>query len=115
MTAIGYGSARTVANYSPGLTHLCIIQAGQTALMLAVSHGRLDMVQLLLEAGSDVNLQDFDGSTALMCATEHNHLDIVKTLLRHDRINVLLKDHVSGRKAGNRMDSVLFFFWSVTL
>ena len=43
-------------------------QHGQTALMLAVSHGRLDMVQLLVEAGADVNIRDEDGSTALMCA-----------------------------------------------
>ena len=33
-------------------------QAGQTALMLAVSHGKLEMVKLLLEAGTDVNIQD---------------------------------------------------------
>merc|ERR1719430_1150831 len=46
-------------------------QHGQTALMLAVSHGRLDMVQLLTEAGADVNIRDEDGSTALMCAAEH--------------------------------------------
>ena len=32
-------------------------QHGQTALMLAVSHGRLDMVKLLLEAGADINIQ----------------------------------------------------------
>ena len=33
-------------------------QAGQTALMLAVSHGRLEMVKHLLEAAADVNIQD---------------------------------------------------------
>ena len=33
------------------------LQHGQTALMLAVSHGRLDMVKLLLEAGADINIQ----------------------------------------------------------
>ncbi|XP_032455973.1 KN motif and ankyrin repeat domain-containing protein 2-like isoform X1 [Nasonia vitripennis] len=54
---------------------------GQTALMLAVSHGRKDMSRLLLEAGAAVNLQDEDGSTALMCAAEHGHADIVRLLL----------------------------------
>lgn len=34
------------------------MQAGQTALMLAVSRGKVRMVQLLLQAGADVNLQD---------------------------------------------------------
>lgn len=54
---------------------------GQTALMLAVSHGRLDMVKMLLEAGADINIQDEDGSTALMCAAEHGHIEIVKHFL----------------------------------
>lgn len=53
----------------------------QTALMLAVSHGNLDMVQILIEAGADINIQDEDGSTALMCAAEHGKIDIVKLLL----------------------------------
>ena len=57
-------------------------QHGQTALMLAVSHGRLDTVRLLLAAGADVNIQDDDGSTALMCAAEHGHLAIVRQLLQ---------------------------------
>ncbi|XP_056132745.1 KN motif and ankyrin repeat domain-containing protein 4 [Lampris incognitus] len=56
-------------------------QAGQTALMLAVSHGRVAMVKLLLTCGSDVNAQDRDGSTALMCACEHGHTRIVRQLL----------------------------------
>lgn len=44
---------RTVHNY-----HSITFQAGQTALMLAVSRGKVRMVQLLLQAGADVNVQD---------------------------------------------------------
>lgn len=29
----------------------------QTALMLAVSHGNLDMVQMLVKSGADINIQ----------------------------------------------------------
>ncbi|XP_071800214.1 uncharacterized protein [Asterias amurensis] len=68
-------------------------QAGQTALMLAVSHGRLDMVKLLLDAGTDVNIQDEDGSTALMCASEHGHQEIVKVLLAHPQCDPALLDN----------------------
>merc|ERR1719499_2984699 len=68
-------------------------QHGQTALMLAVSHGRLDMVDLLLEGGADVNIRDEDGSTALMCAAEHGHMEIVKLLMRHPDININATDN----------------------
>ncbi|KAM5238009.1 KN motif and ankyrin repeat domain-containing protein 3 [Ctenodactylus gundi] len=56
-------------------------QTGQTALMLAISHGRQDMVAALLECGADVNAQDADGATALMCASEYGRLDTVRLLL----------------------------------
>ncbi|KAM4676833.1 KN motif and ankyrin repeat domain-containing protein 2 isoform 2-T6 [Discoglossus pictus] len=68
-------------------------QAGQTALMLAVSHGRLDVVRALLGCGADVNVQDHDGSTALMCACEHGHADIVSLLLAVPACDVALTDN----------------------
>lgn len=67
-------------------------QAGQTALMLAVSHGRMDMVQSLLAQGAQVNLQDDEGSTALMCASEHGHADIVRLLLSQPDCDATLTD-----------------------
>nr|XP_010598310.1 KN motif and ankyrin repeat domain-containing protein 1 isoform X1 [Loxodonta africana] len=68
-------------------------QAGQTALMLAVSHGRIDMVKGLLACGADVNVQDDEGSTALMCASEHGHVEIVKLLLAQPGCNGHLEDN----------------------
>ncbi|KAK1796716.1 hypothetical protein P4O66_009737, partial [Electrophorus voltai] len=56
-------------------------QSGQTALMLAVSHGRAAMVQVLLKFKADANVQDHEGSTALMSACEHGHTEIVTMLL----------------------------------
>ncbi|XP_054468966.1 KN motif and ankyrin repeat domain-containing protein 1-like [Anoplopoma fimbria] len=67
-------------------------QAGQTALMLAVSHGRMDMVQALLAQGAEVNLQDDEGSTALMCSSEHGHADIVRLLLAQPDCDATLTD-----------------------
>uniref|UniRef100_A0A8C1S3M1 KN motif and ankyrin repeat domains 4 n=1 Tax=Cyprinus carpio TaxID=7962 RepID=A0A8C1S3M1_CYPCA len=69
-------------------------QSGQTALMLAVSHGRTMMVQVLLDCGADVNIQDRDGSTALMCACEHGHTEIVKILLDRPECDISLTDKV---------------------
>ncbi|XP_014326532.1 KN motif and ankyrin repeat domain-containing protein 4 [Xiphophorus maculatus] len=67
-------------------------QAGQTALMLAVSHGRVAMVKLLLSCGADVNAQDSEGSTALMCASEHGHTHIACLLLETGRCDIGLTD-----------------------
>lgn len=68
-------------------------QAGQTALMLAVSHGRTEMVKALLACGADASVQDDDGSTALMCACEHGHGEIVALLLATSACNVTLADN----------------------
>ncbi|XP_076347288.1 uncharacterized protein LOC143245160 isoform X2 [Tachypleus tridentatus] len=67
-------------------------QNGQTALMLAVSHKRVETVKMLLEVGAEVNLQDNDGSTALMCAAEHGHMELVKLLLSHPDCDPYLTD-----------------------
>uniref|UniRef100_A0A8C2ZH36 KN motif and ankyrin repeat domains 4 n=1 Tax=Cyclopterus lumpus TaxID=8103 RepID=A0A8C2ZH36_CYCLU len=77
-----------------GDVNACSRQAGQTALMLAVSHGRVAMVKLLLSCGTDVNAQDREGSTALMCASEHGHTNIVHMLLETGRCDTGLVDKV---------------------
>ncbi|CAF1279168.1 unnamed protein product [Rotaria sp. Silwood1] len=67
--------------------------SNQTALMLAVKHGKVDLVELLLENGAAVNLQDIDGSTALMCAVEHGNINIVKLLLTRPECDVNITDN----------------------
>nr|XP_022914795.1 KN motif and ankyrin repeat domain-containing protein 1-like [Onthophagus taurus] len=90
-------------------------QHGQTALMLAVSHGRLDMVTMLIDAGADINIQDEDGSTALMCAAEHGHVEIVKYFLSQSECDSSISD-VDGStalkiamEAGHRHIGVLLY------
>ena len=73
----------------------CSAQAGQTALMLAVSHGRVDVVKALLACEADVNVQDDDGSTALMCACEQGHKEITGLLLAVPSCDIALTDRVS--------------------
>jgi ankyrin repeat protein len=70
-------------------------EARQTALMLAVSHGRLENTRLLLKHGAEVNAKDEDGSTALMCAAEHGHVEILKLLLQQKTCDATLADAVS--------------------
>lgn len=66
--------------------------------MLAVSHGRLDMTKLLLNAGAAINIQDEDGSTALMCAAEHGHIELVKLLLSQPDCDTTILD-IDGSSA----------------
>ncbi|XP_026884993.2 KN motif and ankyrin repeat domain-containing protein 1a isoform X1 [Electrophorus electricus] len=79
--------------FSKGDVNAKASQAGQTGLMLAVSHGRMDMVKALLACGADVNIQDDEGSTALMCASEHGHVEIVKLLLAQPGCDATLSDN----------------------
>ncbi|NWX37063.1 KANK3 protein, partial [Notiomystis cincta] len=78
--------------FSMGNVNAKASQAGQTALMLAVSHGRQEMVEALLACGADVNLQDEEGSTALMCACEHGRVETVKLLLAQPTCNTSIVD-----------------------
>lgn len=64
--------------------------------MLAVSHGRVDVVKALLACEVDVNMQDEDGSTALMCACEHGHKEITGLLLAVPACDISLTDRVSA-------------------
>ncbi|CAG9828437.1 unnamed protein product [Diabrotica balteata] len=88
---------------------------GQTALMLAVSHNRLNMVKMLLEAGADINIQDEDGSTALMCGAEHGHIEIVKHFLSQPDCNSTIIDMdgstalAIAMEAGHRHIGVLLY------
>lgn len=61
--------------------------------MLAISHGRQDMVAALLACGADVNAQDADGATALMCASEYGRLDMVQLLLAQPGCDPALLDN----------------------
>jgi ankyrin repeat protein len=39
-------------------------------------------VELLLNAGADVNLKDYNGDTALIYAAKRGHIDIVELLIK---------------------------------
>jgi len=78
--------------------------------MLASSRGREDVVEMLLEAGADVNAQDDDGSTALMCAAEHGCISIVKMLLAHPDCDPTLQDNVRSLSLIYCLTDLLSYF-----
>uniref|UniRef100_A0A667ZT22 Uncharacterized protein n=1 Tax=Myripristis murdjan TaxID=586833 RepID=A0A667ZT22_9TELE len=67
-------------------------QTGQTALQLAVRHGRVVMVRLLLSCGADTNIQDSQGTTALMFACERGYTHIARLLLERSHCDLNLTD-----------------------
>ncbi|XP_016098631.1 KN motif and ankyrin repeat domain-containing protein 4-like [Sinocyclocheilus grahami] len=81
-----------------GDVNACVGQVGQTALHLAVRHGCVPMVRLLLEQGADPNAQDRAGTTPLISACDRGHINIVQILLQEMNCDVNLKDK-GGRSA----------------
>lgn len=73
---------------------LPVLQTGQTALHLAVRHGRVVMVRLLLSYGADANIQDSQGTTALMFASERGHTHVARLLLERSQCDLTLTDKV---------------------
>jgi len=52
-------------------------------LFWASAGRRVEVVQLLLERGTDVNAQTKHGGTSLSVASLYGHLDVVRVLLEH--------------------------------
>eukprot|EP00112_Aurelia_sp_Birch-Aquarium-sp1_P019370 Seg478.6 transcript_id=Seg478.6/GoldUCD/mRNA.D3Y31 product="KN motif and ankyrin repeat domain-containing protein 1" protein_id=Seg478.6/GoldUCD/D3Y31 len=80
-------------------------ESGQTPLMLAVSRSHAGMVELLLDAGADINESDNDGSTALMCACENGSMPLVKMLLSNPDCDATAEDHEGSTSLSIAMDA----------
>ena len=52
-----------------------------TAIHVACTHNRVDIVKLLLEYNADVNKQENSGHTALHMACLNGHINCVKLLM----------------------------------
>ena len=57
-----------------------VTPCGITPLMIASTHGNLPMVQLLLQSGADVMIQDKEGYTAYDAAKAYQHQKIITLL-----------------------------------
>jgi ankyrin repeat protein len=78
MSAAGATSAETIRNTEPELVALLLKagadsnsadRAGRTPLMFAAAQGRLELVQVLLAGGADVEAKAANGKTAWQVAT----------------------------------------------
>ena len=62
---------------------------GYTALIYGVENECFEIIQLLLEAGADVNISPNDtGQSPIICCAVNNSINIAKLLLNQEQINV---------------------------
>lgn len=74
--------------------HTFFKKDGATALMRAARYGHVDVVELLINAGADLELQETEsGMTALITAVKWNRCLVVKLLLE-SKVNINLQDKV---------------------
>ena len=62
---------------------------GSTPLLLAADFGRLDVVQLLLQADANIHHALKDRSTALTLAAKRGHADVVRCLREASKAEAL--------------------------
>lgn len=53
-----------------------------TALMYAANYGNLEVVNILLDAGANINRQDNNGATALIWAAKGDNPDVIQLLFK---------------------------------
>ena len=60
--------------------------SGWTALMLAGYYGHIEIVQLLIENGANIEAENFDGQTALNLAELNGNIEIAQLLREKGRL-----------------------------
>ena len=82
--ASGEGNAKEVKRFLfPGMLDVnCIVRAYGTPMCMASSWGHSNVVQLLLNAGADINKRDGFGCTPLHYAATNGHKYVVQLLLK---------------------------------
>jgi ankyrin repeat protein len=68
--------------YNANIDEVCKYYSGRTAMQLAVREGYIDIVNILIDAGADINIKDeLRGETALHIAVFNGYFKIMHLLL----------------------------------
>mmetsp|Transcript_16799 Transcript_16799/g.31828 ORF Transcript_16799/g.31828 Transcript_16799/m.31828 type:complete len:181 (-) Transcript_16799:123-665(-) len=70
---------------------------GSTSLTWMASHGKIEPMRLLVDAGVDVNEAANPEGTPLMVAASYNYLDVAKFLVEEAGADMLMSAEVDGR------------------
>jgi ankyrin repeat protein len=86
---------RSAISQNPEIVNTVDDSWSSSPLMMAAQAGHLELVELLIEAGANVNAQNDCNSTALMFASRCGHISVVRTLLAAGaNVNV---QHITGK------------------
>ncbi|KAJ3029163.1 hypothetical protein HDV00_009709 [Rhizophlyctis rosea] len=85
-------------------------QRGGSIVRLAVDNGNREMVQLLLEAGADVDAGDGE---AIYTACEGGHFDMVKLMIAHGADLNAVRDGPLQPAAGGGNADIVKFLWDL--
>lgn len=82
MSMADLDAIRSLAASDPGALNrrMSRFEHGQTPLQFAIARKRYDMLNLLIELGADVNMQDRAGQTALAAAMAHGDREAIRRL-----------------------------------
>ena len=84
--AASYGFERCVSvllSYNVNVDEVCQYYSGRTAMQLAVRQGYIEIANILIDFGADINFKDgLRGETALHIAAFNGYLQIMKMLLQ---------------------------------
>jgi hypothetical protein len=79
-------------------------------LKLAIHANRLDIINILIHAGADVNFADVDGKTGLILAARLGRLDIVKALIAAGAdVNLADRNHHTALESTMIFDNLHIF------
>ena len=92
----------SLINNNKALANAADKDTGNTALMCAVNHGDLDIVEVLLKNGSDVNAKNKDGKTALMHSFFRDRDEIAQKLI-DEGADIEIKDN-TGRTISDHIN-----------
>ncbi len=82
-------------------------ETGETPLMLAARKGRVEALQLLIEAGADLDARNEAGQTALFLAVMKEHTEAVRVLIEAGAdINAMTPEGETPLDAAKRPDIV---------
>ena len=92
--AASYGFERCVnvlLSYNVNVDEVCKYYSGRTAMQLAVRQGYIEIANILIDFGADINFKDgLRGETALHIAAFNGYLEILNLLLqRGAEVNVV--------------------------